>query len=137
MIGWSEVGPGLLQAISTTDSSTVGNDFDRPSHSVPAASDSGEGCEQPQVREAMRRSGRRAPDCHSLDVLLERAKQEDSGHRLRTQKPISADGLRARLGIGSARARRLVEIIRAEYDTQNGAEPVEGGAVPEAHEAVG
>jgi hypothetical protein len=39
LIGWAEVGPGLLQAISATGSSTVSNDNNRPTAEVPAGSD--------------------------------------------------------------------------------------------------
>ena len=136
LIGWSEVGPGLLQAISTTGSSTISNGIDTPHAQGPVTSNNGEGREQPQVREEMRQSDRQVPGSDSLEVWLERARQEDAAHRGRTQKPISADALRTRLSVGSARARRLVEVIRAEYDTQNRTEPARDGTVPEARDAV-
>jgi hypothetical protein len=55
-----------------------------------------------------------------LEVLLEQARQEDAAHRTADQKPISADSLRVRLGIGATQARRLVKIVRAEFE-MNGA----------------
>ncbi|ONI93062.1 hypothetical protein ALI22I_00370 [Saccharothrix sp. ALI-22-I] len=56
----------------------------------------------------------------SLEVLLEQAPQEDAAHRTAHQKPISADTLRVRPGIGATQARRLVKIVRAEFE-MNGA----------------
>jgi hypothetical protein len=47
--------------------------------------------------------------------LLVRARHEGAVHRTVRQKPISADTLRVKLGIGSATARRLVKIVRAEF----------------------
>jgi hypothetical protein len=118
LIGWAEVGLGLLQAISTTGSSTMSSDVDRSAAQVPAVSD-GEGRHDLGVREEGRRTGRRARGGDSSEVLLERARQEDAAHRAHTQKPVSADTLRIRLGVGSAKARRLVEIVRAEFEARN------------------
>jgi hypothetical protein len=50
--------------------------------------------------------------------LLERARQEDAAHRALHQRPISADTLRRRLGIGAKRARRLVALVRSETQAQ-------------------
>jgi hypothetical protein len=133
LIGWAEVGPGLLQAISTTGSSTISNYTDRLQARVSAEPDVGEGSEQPPIAGEWRRRDGQAPDNESSDALLEQAKQEDAAHRARTQRPISADALRVRLGIGSARARRLVEIVRAEFDARRLADLVEGDARSEAH----
>jgi len=49
---------------------------------------------------------------------LDEARREDAVHRVAHQKPISADTLRIRLGIGATQARRLVKIIRAEFQAQ-------------------
>jgi hypothetical protein len=46
--------------------------------------------------------------------LVDRARQEDAKHRAVHQRPISADSLRIRLGIGAKRARRLVALVRTE-----------------------
>jgi hypothetical protein len=135
LIGWAEVGPGLLQAISTTGSSTMGADADLAVAQVPAVSDE-EGGPERRVTEEGRRTDRRALGCGSSEVLLARARQEDAAHRARTQKPISADTLRVQLGIGSAKARRLVEIVRAEFEALRATDPGESGAVPEAHGAA-
>lgn len=135
LIGWAEVGPGLLQAISATSSSTVSNDAARPIAPVPEGSDDERGLDG-RVAEGRRRTDRRTSGGDSLDVMLERARQEDVAHRARSQKPISADTLRVRLGIGSAKARRLVEIVRAEFEARNPTNLGDGNAVPQAQGAA-
>lgn len=111
LIGWAEVGPGLLQAISTTGSLTMSDDVAQPPAQVFARPGDDGGHAGRATEE-----GRRTSGSDSSDVLLERARQEDAAHRARTQKPISADTLRMQLGVGSAKARRLVEIVRAEFE---------------------
>lgn len=126
LIGWAEVGPGFLQAIGTT----------HPSETVAVAScvaavepRSGEAKElvgAPEQSEGRRQDlsptelDQRVPRGRPLEVLLELARQEDAAHRATHQKPISADTLRVRLGIGATPARRLVKIVRSEFET-NGA----------------
>jgi hypothetical protein len=63
------------------------------------------------------RLDQRASCGRPLEVLLEQARQEDEAHRAAHQKPISADTLPVRLGIGATPARRLVKIVRAEFET--------------------
>lgn len=58
---------------------------------------------------------RRVSRDRRLEVLLDQARQEDAAHRVAHQRPMSADTLRVRLGIGATPARRLVKIIRAEF----------------------
>lgn len=116
LIGWSEVGPGLLQAISTTRPVLAVHDAERPEPHGPAKSDDRMEEAQPQLKKevGMRQAaGRRSPE-----VLLVRARQEDAAHRAKHQKPISADTLRVRLGVGAAQARRLVKIVRSEFQSQ-------------------
>jgi hypothetical protein len=48
------------------------------------------------------------------EELVERARLEDAVHRAAHQRPISADTLRRRLGIGAQRSRWLVALIRSE-----------------------
>jgi hypothetical protein len=135
LIGWAEVGPGLLQAISTTGSLTMSNDADRSIAQVPAEADD-EGGHERRVAEQGRRPGRRTPGSDPCDVLLERAKHEDMTHRARTQKPISADALRVQLGVGSARARRLVEIVRAEFEARDSTDLGMGDEVSDTQRAA-
>ena len=68
-------------------------------------------------------------------MLLEQARQEDVAHHAAHQRPISADTLRIRMGIRATRARRLVKIIRAEFQAQVARDPVEEGAAYEVHGA--
>jgi hypothetical protein len=134
LIGWAEVGPGLLQAISTTGSLTMSNDACRPTAQDGVVSDVEEGHER-RVGEERRRTGRRSHS-DSSGVLLERARQEDTAHRARTQKPISADTLRVQLGVGAAKARHLVGIVRAEFEAQSSTNLGERGAVSDAQGAA-
>jgi hypothetical protein len=54
----------------------------------------------------------------SPEKLLELARGEDAAHRAAHQKPISADTLRVRLGIGAAQARQLVKAVRSEFQAR-------------------
>lgn len=109
LIGWSEVGPGLLQALSV---STSGNPV--RSGSLDAAEVEGV---QPG-RDAL--AGRTPRSDHAEMVqrpashLLDRAREEDLRHRLEYQRPISAETLRRRLRVGAGRSRQLVAQVRRE-----------------------
>ncbi|MEU1629784.1 hypothetical protein ABZ746_31700 [Streptomyces sp. NPDC020096] len=119
LIGWAEVGPGLLQAISEVHAGerTV---------AVPPA------VEQPPAETASPSAGASDPEDkdagfpleeHSVqtdpapsreDDLLEHARREGAWHWKAYQRPISAETLRKRLHIGAARSRMLVAMLRAE-----------------------
>jgi hypothetical protein len=115
LIGWAEVGPGFLQAIGQSG--------------VPFTAVDVAAVKQPEVGEHVnvdvvdREVDRNEVDFAScrpgrsktLDELLEQARREDAEHRMAYQKPVSADTLRVRLGVGTTRARHLIKIVRAEY----------------------
>ncbi|MBB5852298.1 hypothetical protein ACFQ05_03355 [Amycolatopsis umgeniensis] len=85
LIGWSEVGPGLLQALAELRKSA-----ERPADSVPL---------NVKVNEGRRY---RTWSAQGLDGdLVERAKQMDARHRELHKRPISAEGLRKALGVGA------------------------------------
>jgi len=105
LIGWSEVGPGLLHAINTAD--------DRPADMVPFQASSGSLALPTVSRPSERTTGR--------GDLLQQARQEDAHHRAIHQRPISAEALRKRLRIGSHQSRNLVAIVRDEYTANSGA----------------
>jgi hypothetical protein len=97
LIGWSEVGPVLLQAlaaVSVTERPTgVAQTWTADPGGV--AADRTEGV--------------------SVDAeLLERARCEDRRHRELYQRPVSAESLRKTLGVGAKRSRTLVKLVRAE-----------------------
>lgn len=118
LIGWSEVGPGLLQAIGAT-STPVAREAERPEPAVDANSDDDVPETQAQLDEDVPQQGReQAVARRTPEALLDQARREDAAHRAAHQKPISADTLRVRLGIGATRARRLVKAIREEYEVQ-------------------
>jgi hypothetical protein len=137
LIGWSEVGPGLLQAIGATSRVPVAREVDRPEPAVDADSDEGApetGTELeedvPQQREERAVVGR------TPEALLAQARREDAAHRVAHQKPISADTLRVRLGVGATRARRLVKIVRSEFEEQVAVQRAAGDVVNEMEEAT-
>ncbi|GHH88016.1 hypothetical protein GCM10017771_31610 [Streptomyces capitiformicae] len=98
LIGWAEVGPGLLQTISGIQS----RDDENPARTV-AGPRVGDPTEDPDTD---------MPPAH--DDLLERARREDAHHWELHKRPISAETLRKRLCIGAARSRMLVAVIRGD-----------------------
>ncbi|MFJ9630065.1 SpdA protein [Streptomyces sp. NPDC101175] len=106
LIGWSEVGPGLLQAISTTQPP------ERASDSGPLRDkDSDAIIDESRLPTAERDDQQLAPRSRE-DVLLERALEEDARHWELHQRPISAETLRKQLHVGAAKSRMLVSEIR-------------------------
>ncbi|MBB5153305.1 hypothetical protein BJ970_000839 [Saccharopolyspora phatthalungensis] len=123
LIGWAEVGPDLLRALTTTNpSAEAARDHielmqvpfvDESTGVVPTAPEPSEDEAKPDSAPADKQinpSAARMVD----DDLLERAKKEDAHHWDAYRRPISADTLRKKLRIGAARARLLVAIIRAD-----------------------
>ncbi|USX56464.1 hypothetical protein [Lentzea sp. HUAS12] len=116
LIGWAEVGPGLLHAIAAVKSPNAVLDervvgVEREVEHVEERREDG----PPEDLPMEARAGSRG---RSPEQLLEQARQEDAAHRAALQKPISADVLRARLAIGSSTARRLVKIVRSEVEVR-------------------
>lgn len=105
LIGWAEVGPGLLQAISSIQSQV---------HPHPTGFAAG-----PHLNEPAEPADTEIEPAH--DDLLQRARREDTRHRELHQRPISAETLRKQLHIGAAKSRMLVAVIR------NAVCPVPGG----------
>jgi hypothetical protein len=100
LIGWSDVGPCLLQGMNSAP--LVDAVDDRPV-SLPAASNATDDeTKSVEVEPVVVR-----------DDLLERARREDIRHRELYQRPISSEALRQRLRVGSARSRRLVKAVRS------------------------
>lgn len=138
LIGWSEVGPGLLQAIGSTRPATASCDTNRPDHPVQEElDDSTEGTQpRPKDEVLVRRGSRQAASGRSAEELLAWARQEDAAHRATLQKPISADTLRIRLSIGATQARRLVKIVRSEFEGQVNAQQAGADATGEIRRAA-
>ncbi len=139
LIGWAEVGPGFLQAIGASSSVAAGHDPVRveqpgvPAPEKPEVSSERRAVDRDEV--SVRQSSRSTPRKRSLEELLQQARREDAAHRAAHQKPISADTLRARLGIGATQARRLVKIVRSEFQLQAQSEPLHGDGLPETRHA--
>ncbi|GAA3439093.1 hypothetical protein [Kutzneria kofuensis] len=119
LIGWAEVGPGLLQAITAIGlerSETRRAD----SRSGTANTDD---ATTTTITSTVKTGYSEVPVCGIADRpvpvvsdgdLVDRARQEDARHWAAHQRPISAETLRRNLHIGAARSRMLVSIIRAE-----------------------
>jgi hypothetical protein len=125
LIGWAEVGPDLLRALTSAsrlDDPTVDN---ATSPQAPCegelivATEAGEMASEmsgdhAEPAEPPAGGQSRFPASNVLDDLLERARAQDKHHWEATGRPISADTLRRKLRIGAARSRLLVAIIRAD-----------------------
>jgi hypothetical protein len=100
LIGWAEVGPGLLQAISGIRAD--------PAEALTAEDRLGRGGGRLR-RVRVEGIGALGDDG---DELLERARAEDALRWQMHRRPISAERLRMRLHIGAARSRSLVAVLR-------------------------
>ncbi|MGE6738154.1 DUF2637 domain-containing protein, partial [Streptomyces sp. NPDC059900] len=106
LIGWAEVGPGLLQTLggiqrAPQPGTAVAERATTIDSHPPAGTRraSAEKCAEPQ-------------GCG--EDLLDRARREDARHWEAFQRPISAETLRKRLHVGAARSRMLVAMVRAD-----------------------
>lgn len=115
LIGWAEVGPGLLHAMQTTPPRINPQTAQPPAGAaaenqppVPVSSD-----RRPRAgtRPTPSRSDVATNDARRQD-LLHRARAEDVLHWQHHQRPISADTLRKRLHVGAGTARSLVTQLR-------------------------
>ncbi|MEV0481861.1 hypothetical protein AB0I69_14785 [Streptomyces sp. NPDC050508] len=102
LIGWAEVGPGLLQAISGIRAVT---------NAAPTLPRSSSGPTGGRLRSMPAAEAGTWND--GADDLLERARVEDARHWQAHRRPISAETLRKRLHVGAARSRSLVAVLRA------------------------
>jgi hypothetical protein len=153
LIGWAETGPGMLRFLyarpRNPDLALHGSE-ERPAlagEELPAASAlprdasaaeaKGDGPNRPESSRAGRPGGAR------LDELLADARRIDQAYRLKHHRPVSAETLRKQMGIGSMRARALVQKVRDSSDPAvQGTEPlghaprlVAGGDPRAAHAA--
>ena len=114
LIGWAEVGPGLLHAIQTTAPprslypAAEAKDADQPQTSVTPPS-----IAQSQRKPADATSRQTERDARRQD-LLHRARAEDVLHWQHHHRPISAETLRKRLNVGTGTARNLVTQLRRD-----------------------
>lgn len=121
LIGWAEVGPGVLHAIKVAaPSSAAGCAGDDCQHNQPEKlTELGSQLNEVECRDPDAKQSRaRATHGYPIEAYLDKARAEDAAHRAAHQKPISAENLRTRLRIGAAPARQLVKIVRDEFDEQ-------------------
>nr|WP_285490166.1 hypothetical protein [Amycolatopsis taiwanensis] len=111
LMGWAEVGPGLLQAINVATDRL--GEVDVPArHLPPVAAAKATG----HVRSDRDLASERPAE----DELLARARIEDAQHWATCRRPISAETLRKRLHISAARSRALVALIRSKQQPEAG-----------------
>ncbi|WP_262704407.1 MULTISPECIES: SpdA protein [Streptomyces] len=118
LIGWAEVGPGLLHALAATSRQDAAvRKSTTPQHGQGPGLTAGSPheCRTTSVSFV---STTRTERQSEGDELLERARQEDARHWETYQRPISAETLRKRLHVGAARSRMLVTMIRSDTSSQ-------------------
>ncbi len=128
LIGWSEVGPGLLRAMRhpatfhpEAQDATIRPSVPQPAEigraAVSTAVSAPAGGESPRA-EVGAVPAQRGPDRPGIVVLdgslLDRARREDARYWEQHRRPISSDELRKRLKVGSKKARALVTQLRIE-----------------------
>ena len=127
LIGWAEVGPDLLRALSSTrQANTATPDEVGPDETVSATDPAQIDDEMSASSATNSKSDAALVDKHSElttsmmddDDLLQRARKEDARHWEAHRRPISADTLRRKLRIGAARSRLLVAMIRDDSPGQ-------------------
>ncbi len=121
LIGWSHIGPELLQALQVTASSEKQDPTSAIwSRAAPAAGHArpadplAAAYSMPRPRTATR-TGRHEHQGRASDQdLLDRARVEDALHWQTHRRPISAETLRKRLHLGARTARSLVAQLRTD-----------------------
>lgn len=115
LIGWAEVGPGLLRALAVASGEgAFAEQMATERASSVRSDDHGDEADAlATVREAADGSADLQQPTATED-LLAWAREEDIRHREVHQRPISAENLRKRLHIGSARSRELCSLLRSE-----------------------
>ncbi|MGW6063159.1 DUF2637 domain-containing protein [Streptomyces sp. NPDC055189] len=118
LIGWAEVGPGMLQTLSTMQHQTPP---DGRGAALAPARPEGFAARAPVGVFPAPGTEDDADALAGGDDLLDRARREDARHWAAFQRPISAETLRKRLRVGAARSRMLVAMVRADpYATAGG-----------------
>ncbi|GLZ42244.1 hypothetical protein [Actinokineospora sp. NBRC 105648] len=116
LIGWAEVSPGLLQAMAASyrpsmESGSEGLGSTADEHPRVQLRSEEVLDSELEIAAEERRDDRGSS--RTFDDLIERALHEDSRHWDQHRRPISAETLRKRLGVGAARSRMLVTAVRA------------------------
>ncbi|MGW8375452.1 SpdA protein [Streptomyces sp. ODS28] len=122
LIGWCETGPGLLQALHGLSPEP---DPDPAVRAQPAAPPHAP-AQHPRAMSSSRPPipGQPPTVAPLLDeTLVRKARAADAQHWAEHHRPISAETLRKHLGVGAARARRLVAQIRSAPQTAPALEP--------------
>ncbi len=118
LIGWSEVGPGLLQAIRAAGESA------HPVAAHPVQTPVDASAHRSDRRPKHPNPGSRTDRERSREQdLLHRARAEDTLHWQQHHRPISTETLRKRLHVGAATSRALVAQLRSDTHAKIGNTP--------------
>jgi hypothetical protein len=121
LIGWAEVGPDLLRALSTTCQANAATPDEGGHDETVSAVFLEQVDDEISIQSAtsseseVALAGKQSEPTTSMmddDDLVTRAREEDARHWEAHRRPISADTLRRKLRIGAARSRLLVAMIR-------------------------
>ncbi|WP_076843475.1 hypothetical protein [Protofrankia coriariae] len=118
LIGWSHIGPELLQSLQATAGREPAHPPAPRSRTVTTADHAGRqdpltaDHPMPHPRQATETEPRRRQKRASDQDLLDRARAEDALHWQTHHRPISAETLRKRLHVGARTARGLVAQLR-------------------------
>ncbi len=124
LIGWAEVGPGLLQAISQQSKETI-------HANAPGTYADSDGTATNTLGTRPNKGPASGPVAiTSNGDLIDRARHEDARHWAYHQRPISAETLRRNLRISAARSRMLVSIVRTERSGGRTSTAVAAGQSP-------
>jgi hypothetical protein len=131
LIGWAEVGPGLLQAISTISHPPKETIHANPSRTAADTNLTSTNTVTTGLSEGPDSDTTSRPaDIASDGELIDQARREDARHWATHQRPISAETLRKTLRISTARSRMLVSIVRAEQSGDRNPAMVATGQSP-------
>lgn len=123
LIGWAEVGPDLLRALTTASRLTeeapcevngMRESFADGTTVVERMTPESSSDEVKPADTAADKQTNRPASTMVDDHLLARAREENLRHWNAHRRPISADTLRKKLRIGAARSRLLVAVVRAD-----------------------
>lgn len=115
LVGVCEAGPGLLRALSATNTDRGPEPLSQPSPAGPARGRVEEAEQIPMLRRDQYVGPSLRPGIGNLDEkLVQRARQADADHWRRFRRPISAETLRKQLRVGARTSRSLVAVVRPE-----------------------
>ncbi len=109
LIGWAEVGPALLRSLQIVDTAQDQREDHDSSASDPVA--------EPQRAVPVDQEQTIETKAAGTDAKLERARSLNREHWDLHGRPIAAETLRRKIGVGAAASRELCAVVRSEMKT--------------------